>query len=118
MKIRRFICSLLLLAVPAGAQPAFSSSSLPSTAGQYVRAYYSTNVNVASLLALTNGAQYWDFSQPQQPNETILRTDIVSPDDNDDQASFPDAAYAERDTLEPTNEIAWRYYSLTNHGRL
>lgn len=118
MKIRHITLSLLLLVVPAVAQPVFYSTNLPSTTGQYVRAYYSTNVNVAPLLALTNGGQYWDFSQPQQANETILRTDIVSPNDAGDGGSFPDATYAERDTMEPANQIAWRYYSLTNAGRL
>lgn len=117
MKIWHIICPMLFLAIPAGAQTTFSSSSLPGTIGQYVRAYYSTNVNVASLLVLTNGAQQWNFSQPQQPNETTQRTDIVNTDDAGDAADFPMATYAERDTLEPTNEIAWRYYSLTNQGR-
>jgi hypothetical protein len=117
MKSFPFICAALLCAVPAVAQPVFSSSSLPGNVGQYVRAYYSTNVNVASMLALTKGAQNWDFSQPQQPYETVQRTDIVSPDDAGDEGSFPDAVYAERDTLEPANQIAWRYDSLTNQGR-
>jgi hypothetical protein len=118
MKIFPFICAALLCAVPAVAQPVFSSSSLPGNVGQYVRAYYSTNVNVASMLALTNGAQYWDFSAPQQSYESVQRTDIVGPDDAGDAASFPAATYAERDTLEPTNQIAWRYYTLTNQGRV
>lgn len=118
MKILFLILPLLLPAVLAGAQPTFSSASLPANVGQYVRAYYSTNVNVASMLALTNGAQQWDFSQPQQTYETVMRTDIVGPNDAGDAADIPAATYAERDTLEPANEIAWRYYSLTNQGRL
>ena len=117
MKSSPVICAALLCAVPAVAQPVFSSSSLPGNIGQYVRAYYSTNVNVASLLALTNGAQTWNFSAGQQSYESIQRTDIVGPDDVGDAASFPAATYAERDTIEPSSQIAWRYYSLTNQGR-
>lgn len=118
MKINYLVLSFLSLAVPALAQQVFSSTSLPGAIGQYVRAYYSTNVNVAALLALTNGPEQWDFSQPQQPDESVMRTDIVGPNDAGDAGDFPAAAYAERDTLEPTNEIAWRYYSFTNQGRI
>ena len=117
MKIKNILASLLLLTLPAVAQTNFSSASLPGTVGNYFRAYYSTNVNVAALLTLTKGAQTWDFSAGQQSYESIQRTDIVGPDDAGDAASFPAATYAERDTIEPSSQIAWRYYSLTNQGR-
>jgi hypothetical protein len=73
------------------------------------------------MLALTNGAQYWDFSQPQQDYETVLRTDIIDPADGMGGGSFTNALYAEQDTMETmesTNQNAWRYYSITNQGRI
>ncbi len=118
--MKKYIFPLLnvLCCASAEAQVNFTASSLPSQAGQYYRAFYSTNVNAAPLLALTNGAQLWDFSQPQQPNETILRTDIIAPGSGADGGSFPTASYSEQDTMEPNNQIAWRYYGLTNLGRM
>lgn len=123
-----------LLSLAASAQVAFTVSSLPSQVGQYNCSYYSTNnLNVSAMLTLStnnpggptppggngsNGvAQTWDFSQLEQINETVLRTDIISPADGPDGADFPAATYAEQDTLEPDNQIAWRYYSITNQGR-
>jgi hypothetical protein len=108
----------ILFCASAEAQVNFAASNIPSQVGQYSRAYYSTNVNVASLLALTNGPQRWDFSQPKQLNETILRTDIIATGNGYDGGSFPAASYSEQDTMEPNSQIAWRYYSVTNQGRL
>ena len=105
------------LCVAASAQVSFNCADLPQQLGDYSRAYYSTNVNIAALLGSTGGPQRWDFSQPQQQNETVWRTDIVSPDEPNPGA-FPDATYAERDTEEANTQIAWRYYSMTNQGRL
>jgi hypothetical protein len=65
----------------------------------------------------TNGPQSWNFSQSKQGNEVILRTDIISPSSGLDGGSFPSAGWAEQDTIEPSDENAWRYYSLTNQGR-
>ncbi len=130
MKIHHVLCLGVLYCASVSAQPVFSRSSLPSQVSNYVRAYYSTNnPNVASLLTLTNisglplppGATnaVWDFSQAEHPYETVLRTDIVPVDDGGyDSGQFPNAAYAERDTLEPASQIAWRYYGSTNAGRL
>jgi hypothetical protein len=110
----------------------FSATNLPSVAGQYNCSYYSTdNPNVPAMLTLTTNPPVggpplpgtgatWDFSQPQQPGETILRTDIISPANGMDGGSFPDAAYAEQDTTETpsgTNQSAWRYYGITDQGR-
>ena len=50
--------------------------------------------------------------------EVIQRTDIVGTDDAGDASTFPDATYAERDTSESDGGQAWRYYSLTNTGRI
>ena len=118
MNIKNLLASLLLLAIPAAAQTTFTSYGLPGTLGEYFRAYYSTdNPNAGSMLGLGKGAQHWDFSTGQQSYESVLRTDIVDPNDANDAGTFPDATYAERDTMEPNNEIAWRYYTLTNQGR-
>jgi hypothetical protein len=114
---RLLVAFILMLCATAGAQTTFSGTDLPQHLGEFSRAYYSTNVNVAALLGQPGGPQRWDFSSPQQAGEVVWRTDIVSPDDPNPGA-FPGAAYAERDTQEPTTQIAWRYYSMTNQGRL
>jgi hypothetical protein len=108
--------SLQFLCAVASAQVSFYCADLPQQVGDYTRAYYSTNVNVTQLLGQIGGPQRWDFSQSQQLNETVRRTDIVSPNEPV-PGSFPSASYAERDTDEPASQIAWRYYSMTNQGR-
>jgi len=105
------------LCAAASAQVSFYCADLPQQVGDYSRAFYSTNVNVLPLLGQTGGPQRWDFSQPQHSLEKVWRTDIVSPDEPN-PGSFPNATYAERDTEEPASQIAWRYYSMTNQGRL
>jgi hypothetical protein len=124
----------ILLTFSASAQVVFTVSSLPSLIGDYNCSYYSTNsLNVMTMLNLnTNNSpilpdpkgevsnsipQIWNFSQLEQTNESVLRTDIISPANGPDGGDFPAAAYAEQDTLEPDNQIAWRYYSITNQGR-
>jgi hypothetical protein len=67
-------------------------------------------------MGTTNVPQYWDFSDAQQPYESVLRTDIIAPQNGGNSEQFPDATYAEQDTLEPTNEIGWRYYGFTDSG--
>jgi hypothetical protein len=118
IRLLLLLCGTALGRLSADAQPVFQATDLPHQTGQYQRAYYSTNVDLGLLLDGTNGPLYWNLSQPQQTNETILRTDIIPPDDMGGCGCFTDAAYAERDTEEPDNQIAWRYYSLTNQGRL
>ena len=70
----------------------------------------------------TNLSQYWDFSQPQQPYECVLRTDIIPPENGTNNEQFPDAVYAEQDTLDGTNFLGCRYYGWddddTNSGRV
>jgi len=61
-------------------------------------------------------SQNWDFSEPQQPYESVLRTDIIAPEDGANSGQFPYATYAEQDTLEPTNQIGWRYCGFTDSG--
>ena len=121
----------LLLALPGLAQITFYATNLPSSVGDYNRSYYSvSNAYVASMLKLaTNysgpgvpGAgpgvpQVWDFSKGQQPSETVLRTDVLAVTNGPDGGDFPNATYAEKDTQEPSTQIAWRYYSMTNSGR-
>jgi hypothetical protein len=131
MKKHLPVCLGLLLGLSATAQPIFYATNLPSQVGGYNRSYYSTDsAYVAAMLALyTNSTgginpplgpkspQIWDFSQVQQPSETVLRTDLIAPSAGPDGGSFPLATYAEQDTLEPASQIAWRYYSTTNQGR-
>jgi hypothetical protein len=127
-KLQLFFCLSTMASVSAPAQTTFTTNSLPCQFGEDYCSYYSTNVNVTAMLALaTNGAppvpgggtnvsQFWDFSQAEQPCETVLRTDIIAPEDGANSGQFPDATYAEQDTLEPTNQIGWLYYGFTDSG--
>jgi hypothetical protein len=129
------ICSTILFVVSIHASVTnvfhFSAINLPSQIGEYNCSYYSTNnLNVAAMLTLvTNNTgptpppeePTWDFSQLQQSGETVLRTDIISPTNGVDGSFFLASTYSEQDTaisLIYTNQIAWRYYSITNQGRL
>lgn len=118
------------------AQLQFTTNDLPCQIGQYNCSYFSSNVDVCQYLTLvTNGAppspsgggettvpQSWDFSEGQQPYESTLRTDIISPTAGDNGSDFPSASYAEQDTVEPSSVIGWRYYGFgdecTNQGRI
>lgn len=133
MKIRNLYAIGLgwLLALPAMSQITFYATNLPSIVGETNRYYYSTNhAYLDTLLKLaTNYAgplppgagtgipQVWDFSPTQQASESVLRTDIVPATNGPDASYFTTATYAERDTLEPSSPLAWRYYSITNTGR-
>jgi hypothetical protein len=130
MKKLLCFCSGMMFCLTVNAD--FCATNLPSLVGEYNCSYFSTNnLNVPAMLTLTTNSgggltppglgPVWDFSQPQQSQETILRTDIIAPANGMDGGSFSDAAYAEQDTSETltsTNQIAWRYYSITNQGRL
>jgi hypothetical protein len=132
MKKLLSICSGIMFGLSVNAAGFnFSATNLPSQLGQYNCSYFSTNnLNVAAMLTLTTNSgglgppgqgPTWDFSQPQQTNETVLRTDIIAPAKGMDGGHFPNAAYAEQDTTETpasTNLTAWRYYSITSQGRL
>jgi hypothetical protein len=110
----------------------FTTASLPSQPGEYNLSYISTaNGSVPAMLALTTNSagglipptsgQTWDFSQPQQLNESIQRTDIIAPANGMDSSYFPSATYAEQDSI-PDGDLfspfAWRYYGFTNQTRL
>ncbi len=130
-----FCIFLVILARNIGqAQVPFCTNSLPCQVGQYNCSYFCSNVDVSGYLTLvTNGAppigggetnvpQFWGFSQRQQPGESILRTDIISPTNGADASYFPSAYYAEQDTIEPSNQLGWRFYGFTgpstNAGRI
>src|SRR5581483_8930020 len=101
MKKHLCILFITLLSFASFATPPnyayFSSESLPSQPGQFPCSYFSTNSpNVADYLTLATNTTgplpfqpgpSWDFSQLQQPNESVLRTDILAPGDamNGDQ---------------------------------
>ncbi len=134
--MKKLLCTCLVvplgLSVNAASQFHFYATNLPSQTGTYNCSYFSTNSqNVAAMLTLTTNSSgglippgtepTWDFSQAQQASESILRTDIISPAAGMDGSSFPDAGYAEQDAVETmtyTNQTAWRYYGITNQGRL
>lgn len=135
MKLRviPFFCLSLCSAMSGRGQLIITTADLPSQVGQYSRAYYSTNnTSVTNMLALINGTngipspvpgqtnypQSWNFATPQQSHEIVLRTDIIAASNGPGGEEFPAATYAEQDTFEPSSQIAWRYYSLTNTGRL
>jgi hypothetical protein len=84
-KLILYLVFNLLLSITSPAQTTFLASSLPSQPGECNYSYFSSNVDVTSFLALDTSAppgmpggagampQYWDFSQPQQPYETVLQ---------------------------------------------
>jgi len=123
------LCAGIMLCLTVKAQ--FYATNLPSVYGEYNCSYFSTNnLNVPDMLMLiTNSGGLtppgtgptWDFSQAEQSQETILRTDIIAPTNGMDYSYFPDAVYSEQDTTETltyTNQTAWRYYTITNEGRV
>jgi hypothetical protein len=131
MKLHLYLCISVLagLCAQAQIQPIFTTNSLPCQFGEYNCSYYSTNVDVADMLVLatsnsvplppgggTNVVQHWDFSKAQQPYESVLRIDIIAPQDGANGGQFPDATYAEQTTLESTNQIGWQYFGFTDSG--
>jgi hypothetical protein len=124
MRFRMFLCISILSAFCARGQVVFSTNSLPCQVGEYNCSYYSADIDVSDMLSLTNSGpslpgetnvlQYWDFSQPEEPSESVLRTDIVAPEDGANSDLFPDATYAEQDTMDTTNQLEWRYYGFTS----
>jgi len=108
------LCLTLLGALSTQAQITFTAAQLPTAIGNYIEEYVSTNANPSTIIGPTGGPQVWDFSQAQQPEEIVRRVDIVPPADGGQQASFPNAAYAERYIDEPNDILEWDYYSLTN----
>jgi hypothetical protein len=129
MKLHLYFCIGVLAGLCTQAQTTFTTNSLPCHFGEYNCSYYSTNVDVTAMLALattnsgptlpgqgTNVAQYWNFSHAQQPYEIVYRADIIAPQDGANAGQFPDATYAEQDTLEPDNIIGWEYYGFTGSG--
>lgn len=132
MKIHHCLHLCILLTASAEAQ-VFTTNSLPCQIGEYSTAYFASNVDVAPLLALansgppgpgfgTNIAQIWDFSKPLQPNEAVLRTDIIQPQNGNNGGLFPNATYAEQQTFKSGDVLGWRYFGFTgacsNGGRL
>ncbi len=130
--IQLTICLLftVLLSTTSPAQTSFLATSLPSQPGECNYSYFSSNVDVTSFLALDTSAppgmpggagampQYWDFSQPQQPYETVLQVNIVPAANGGDSEYFQSATYAEMDTMATNNIIGWQYYGFTSSGRV
>jgi hypothetical protein len=112
-------CGVVLLCLCRGnAQVVINCTSLPSAVGEYNLSYSSTNIDASALIG-HSGSNFWDFSQPQSPVESILRTDLVPITDGGNEASFPDAAYAQRYTGGIYANPTWEYYRVTpGVGRL
>jgi hypothetical protein len=123
-----FISLILLAAATGHAQTTFTASSLPCQIGECNRSYFSSNVDVTAMLALSTNSpfplpggpasppQVWNFSQAQQTNESVLCAAILDPTDGGDYEQFPNASYVEQDTLANTNIIGWEYFGFTNSG--
>lgn len=123
------LCSGMMFCLSVRAQ--FYATNLPGVYGEYNLSYFSTNnLNVPAMLTLTTNSgagvlpppsgPTWDFSQKEQSQETLLRTDIIAPSNGIDGTDFPDATYSEQDTTEGltyTNQSGWRYYSINDQGR-
>jgi hypothetical protein len=87
-----------------------------------VRRYLATNGVPLPGDGESNVQQFWGFSHSQQPYESILRTDIISPGNGANGSDFPSASYAEQNTMEPSSVIGWSYYGFggesINQGRI
>jgi len=106
--------------LPLFAQPVFTSQDLPSTPGQWYRAYVDTSgVDVATWVRPKGGPHRWDFSSPRVVPERIERVDIVPASDGGHGGSFPGATYAERLSRESSPIQSWSFYALApGRGRL
>lgn len=118
-----FIRCVVLLgqaSLPLLAQPVFTSVDLPSTPGQWYRAYVNTSgVDVATWIRPKGGPHRWDFSSPRAASERIDRVDIVAASDGGHSGSFPGASYAERLSRESSPIQSWSYYApAPGRGRL
>lgn len=99
------------MSVPA--QPVFLASDLPSRVGASFRAYQNlSEVEVSHRIGDPGGPHRWDFSEAQGAGETVVRTDIVPPNDGGQGARFPVAEYAQRETRESGGSRSWSYYRI------
>ncbi|HMO96220.1 MAG TPA: hypothetical protein PKD27_08855 [Tepidiformaceae bacterium] len=95
------------------AQPVFLASDFPSQVGGYFRAYQTlSEVEVSHRIGDAGGPHRWDFSEAQGTGETVVRTDIVPPNDGGQGARFPGADYAQRETRESGGSRSWSYYRI------
>ena len=105
----------------AQGQIVFTSADLPSQVGDYYRAYAVAGTNIIDVTGWAGqpgGPHRWDFSAPPATNEEVWRMDVAPPTDGGHEASFPDATYIERTTVEGTNKVSRSYYRLVpNEGR-
>jgi hypothetical protein len=93
-------------------------SSLPSLVGEYNLSYVRTDTDVSALIGKP-GSNYWDFSRAPSAADSVQRMDIVPITDGGNDASFPNATYAQRYTGGIYSTPAWEYYRITNGvGRL
>jgi len=104
-----------LFCLPARAQITFTVSELPAAAGDYIQEYVTASSNPSSLIGPTGGPQTWDFSYAEQSGDIVRQMKIVPPAYDGQQATFPNAGYAEYYTdASGTQELD--YYSITNHA--
>lgn len=100
-------------------QTVFTLADLPSSVGDFCRAYVSTNeLDVSGLIGTKGGPQRWDFSAQPGADEEVRRIDVVSPQDGGHEAGFGEAGYAERTTRVSNGLQSWSYYAaLPDEGR-
>src|ERR1035441_8093870 len=109
---------LVAFATRAKAQVVVPMSSLPSLVGEYNLSYVRTDTDVSALIGKP-GSNYWDFSRAPSAADSVQRMDIVPITDGGNDASFPNATYAQRYTGGIYSTPAWEYYRITNGvGRL
>jgi hypothetical protein len=120
MKTAISVFSTFALALSACAQITIHSNDMFTEIGQYSRSYGSNGGwDTAGVMGPEGGPQVWDFSTGPQDN--IARVDIVASSDGGHGSSFPNADWAEHQSLEgQTDTNAWWYWSLDggllNHG--
>ena len=126
---RLLVIFVALVSTFAGGQTQFKQADLPKQIGDYNCSFISSNVDVSKYLAETvnngllpdpsgaNSSQFWIFSDPQQPHESVLRMDIVLPQTTTDGGNFPAASYTEQITIGSGPPTAWTYYGFGSDGQ-
>lgn len=90
--------------------------------GEYYRTYANSSsipVTVNQLIQEPGGPRFWNFSSESLPKDLIYRWDIIDMAETEFQSNFPEATFAERKTVESTQETELQFMTQReNEGRI
>lgn len=124
-RVKQALLVLLFFAIfnaNENAQIVFSVSDMQNHVGQYRVEYIATNQDISGWIGTSGGPQVWDFSGSPGPMDVTQRTDIVWPNDAQNESgvitpgwtNFANATFAERVTASILTNLTWTFYSITN----